>query len=445
MLIDFTAENFKSIREAQTLSLLATQVKEHPEAVTRTPEGLSVLKSAVIYGANGSGKSNVLDALGTLLALLRPDPAPERLALHYAPFRLDRQWAGRPTALEAEFVGHDGIRYRYRLAYTAAAIVEEGLWSYPKKQEVRLFFREAGKGLFWGAKLKGGKKALAQQLAPHEPLLAVGARQGHAQLAVPHQSLLGIMLIDTSQTRQLVDQAVRYASAQRNDELLSCLNRLLCQANTGVARLAMREVALPEAPWQRRYEPMTAHPMYDGGNRVGEAYFHLAEESRGTQQLYGLGAALFAALLQGRTICIDELDLAFHPLMTAHLVGLFRHPRLNQHQAQLIFSTHDTSMLQPGLFRRDQIWFAEKNIQGATSLYALSEFDADKVRANVPFDRWYLSGKFGALPVIEDMDWDDAWLDGQADAAAVQGEAPVLEGQSAREAAVSEPAASATA
>ena len=152
-------------------------------------------------------------------------------------------------------------------------------------------------------------------------------------------------------------------------------------------------------------EVRTNRKMYDNEEEVGTTTFDLSDESEGTQRLYGLGGMILSLMDQGYTVLIDELNNSFHPLITEMLIKLFQDPNTNPENAQLIFTTHDTSILKPELFRRDQIWFTEKDKYGATSLYSLSEFDYDKVRPNVPFDKWYLSGRFGALPLIKDFNF----------------------------------------
>jgi len=403
MLIDFTIENFKSIKEAQTFSLLATGTREHKGNVFRTKEGMRLLKTAVIYGANGSGKTNLVEAIRTMTHFIHnsTDAKLGEGIRYHMPFKLDRRCLNEPTKCEIEFIGTDDIRYLYKISFNAIEVFEEALFFYPKKQEAKLFSREKGKEIEFGDSLKGAKKSIENQLLPNHLFLSKAANSNHKHLGLVYQSLHKIMIVDTSQSHWLLKQTVEASLSLKDEQLQKKMDTLLNYADTGVHRVELRNVQSDPFSPSPNYAPFTTHTLFEDGERIGETAFNLLEESKGTQQMYALGGVLFTALSEGRSVCVDELDVSFHSLMTEYIVRLFHNPEVNKHNAQLIFSTHDTAVLKSDLFRRDQVWFAEKDYFGASNIYSLSEFEFDKVRANIPFDKWYLSGRFGALPLVK--------------------------------------------
>ena len=151
-----------------------------------------------------------------------------------------------------------------------------------------------------------------------------------------------------------------------------------------------------------KYEVRTKHQMFDKGKNIGETFLNFEEESLGTKKLLAVGGLIISALGDGSFIVIDELDKSLHPLLTKMLIGLFHSKKNNPFNAQLIFATHDSSLLDNELFRRDQIYFVDKEYEGYTILYRLS--DIKGVRRDIPFDKWYLSGRFSAIPVISDLE-----------------------------------------
>ena len=407
MLIDFTISNYKSIKEEQTLSMLSTGIKEHPKNTFRVArEKIKLLKSAIIYGANGSGKTNLIDAIKSMTQFIHnsTDAKLGEDIRYYSPFKLERNCTELPTRCEIEFIGVDQIRYLYKFSFTAKEILTEALYFYPKKQEAKLFAREKGKRIDFGESLKGAKKSIENQLLPNHLFLSKAANSNHKQLGKVYESMGRFLIIDTGQPQELMRKTVQHTLSWKDSDLEDKMNTLLNYADTGVEKVELKRVQTDPFNPSTSYFPFTTHTIFEDGEPVDKATFSLLEESKGTQQMYGLGGVLFAALSEGKTICIDELDISFHPLMTEYLIQLFYSEETNPKHAQLIFTTHDTSILKHELFRRDQVWFAEKDFYGATNIYSLSEFDFDKVRANIPYDKWYLSGRFGALPLFKDFE-----------------------------------------
>ncbi|MBK8627426.1 MAG: ATP-binding protein [Saprospiraceae bacterium] len=144
------------------------------------------------------------------------------------------------------------------------------------------------------------------------------------------------------------------------------------------------------------------HDVYKNESIIGDEYLPFANESTGTQSLYVLGGKILSILESGGVLAIDELDTSLHPFITKMIVMIFQNKNLNPKNAQLIFTTHDVTLLDRDLIRRDQIWISEKDEKGVSDLYSLQDFDG--VREDTPFDKWYLAGKFGGLPKIESIE-----------------------------------------
>lgn len=400
MLVEFTVSNFKSIKEPQTLSMVATNAKEHPDNVFQPSpnEDIKLLKTAVIYGANASGKSNLLEAISALYQLVANSTkySIDESIEAFKPFKLLEDNL-LPVSFEIEFFDHNGIRYNYSVKFHEDEIIHESLFFYPKNQKAMLFIRDKGVEIKFGDSLKGNKKTIEELLVQNQLFLSKAAINNNKQLGQVYSALICITHVSTE---------LKGLTKFTNENVLETnhlplLASLLRKADTGID-----DVEVGAGQFFNTSEPKFIHKIYNSQNQISRnANFDLSEESDGTKKLYGLGGFILDTLLYKypSAIFIDELNNSFHPLISEMLVKLYNSPEANLNNCQLIMTTHDTSLLSPELFRRDQIWFTEKDQYGATSLYSLAEFDFSKVRANVPFGKWYLDGMFGALPLIKDF------------------------------------------
>ena len=425
MLIDFTISNFRSIKEAVTLSMLATKVKEHPDKIFQPnkEKNIKLIRSAVIYGANASGKSNILRALAVFqeFVVKSTDLKIGEKIKYYDPFKLEKTWAKKPTLFEIEFVGNDSYRYRYMVEFNSEEIIKESLVFFPKGQEANLFLREKDNPIKFGDYFHGPAKSIENQLIKNNLFLSKAANSNNKlvediylyfrnTLRLSRYDMPGIIPMSFT-THECLDE-----ESPIDTQIIS---ELLKIADTGIDYFDIHKRMdfddMPPFPEnfpdeikkeileQFKYQPRMFHKIFDNKTEVGEIGFGLEEESGGTVKLYDLAGRILHVLINGKVFIIDELNNSLHPIMTELLVEIFNNPGSNPNNAQLIFATHDTTLLNPDLFRRDQIWLTEKNQFGATSLYSLSEFDYRKVRGNTPFDKWYLSGRLGALPIIGDF------------------------------------------
>lgn len=433
MLIEFRVKNFKSFRDEQTLSMVASADKTLSGNTAETQSfGKKLLRSSVLYGANASGKSNVIAALGFVQEFVRGSA--ERRpgsSIPVQPFRLDKTTIKLPSEFEVFFL-HENIRYQYGFAVDQHRVHREWLIAYPEGLPQTWFERrlvsESGKGeeqWKFGSRLKGEKKRLQGLTRPDVLFLSLAATLNHKQLSevyawfhyylrVVHPKLVGF---DFMLERFIADHI------KDNPAFQTRLTHLLGMADLGIVDFRLEEeekeisendlANLPESvrasilagedkyvakQIERQFEMM--HASKDPAEPA--VAFPIEDESLGTRRLFALGGAGLHSLQEGFVLVVDELDDSLHPLLVQTLVHMFHDPAINRNNAQLIFNTHDTSLLSADLFRRDQIWFLEKDNAGASHLYTLLEFSPRKDEA---LEKGYLQGRYGAIPIIGDLDF----------------------------------------
>lgn len=422
MIVDFTVENFRSIKKEQTLSMLVAHSKnDMVENIVHLSDesNLLLLKTALIYGPNASGKSNLILALdifrrfiidSTNLKIGEDIP-------YYTPYRADKSYLRKSTKLGIEFIGRDNIRYRYTIKFNKENVEFEELVFYPNKQEARLFLRNGDKDIKFGTYFKGKKQSIASELLPNNLFLSKAANSNHEQLREIYLYFLRNLKFHTQAdskgflpqytTRRLIDKEDDYKS--KVIDFLKAADTRIEMIDVVVGNIDIDTINLPDnMPETLKKQiiedfssrPVTYHKLYDGQDEIGTFSFDLDEESNGTIKMYDLAGKIIEALENGHVFIIDELDSSFHPSMSNYILELFNNPKHNPYNAQLIVATHDVTLLDSKAFRRDQIWFTERNSYGATEIYSLDEFKKDEVRNNIPFGRWYLNGRFGALPFI---------------------------------------------
>lgn len=423
MIIDFTVKNFKSIKEQQTFSMLASTIKdEYPGNVFQPGEEkkLSLLKTSVIFGPNASGKSNLIMAIKSLAAFAvhSTDLKLEQDIPYYDPYKFDKNNLLNPTEFEIEFIGNDKIRYKYTVSFNRKEVQQEKLVFYPKKQESCLFLREKGKTIKFGSQLAGKKRSIESELLPNNLFLSKAANSNHLQLKDVYLYFLKNLkfhMAEDSRAGETSDTTM--LRLENNSELRKKLIDFLAAVDTGIHSVGLRKKN-EKSPSRLKYTdriaqtpgvttftassftPVIYHKVYDGNRETGTTDLDLNEESDGTIKMYHLAVKVIEVLEAGHTLIVDELDTSIHPLVSRYLLELFNDHGKNPNNGQLIAATHDVSLLDPKIFRRDQIWFTAKNSYGATEIFSLDEFDKNEVRKNTPFDKWYLNGRFGALPLI---------------------------------------------
>jgi uncharacterized protein len=430
MLIEFSVANFLSIKDRQTLRMDAASVSDHPERVIEAGR-YKLLRSAAIYGANASGKSNVLKAMGTMREIVttsaRRSSADE---IDVTPFLLSTATEHAPSLFEAVML-IDGVQYRYGFEADRKAVRAEWLFETKIKQEKMLFVRE-GDAIEIAKAFKEGKD-LEEKTRDNALFLAV-CDQFNGPVS---------QRITTQINRWQVTSGLNYEKSKfffvfsyELDAIRDLTKKFLAPLNLGFVDVILQEKDLEtfametnknfsklteveksnilrmiDAQIQDKAflrDVKTIHSKYDlDGTKVAEVKFDLdSQESSGTNKIVALSAELIAVIGSGGLAIIDELDAKLHPLLTQAIIGLFNDPVTNPRNAQLIFATHDTNLLTYGNFRRDQIWFTEKDQYGATCLYSLVEYkepDGTKVRKDRSFETDYIQGRYGAIPFIGDF------------------------------------------
>ncbi len=421
MLLDFSVTNFRSIREEQTLSMLATSLKDYPEnlftSINENDKKIKILKIAGIYGANASGKSNILNALKTNVEFITNslDIKVAEKIKYYDPFQLDISYRDKPTKMEIEFINDDNIRYLYGYSYNEIKVLNEYLFYYPKGRKKILFERRENEAINYGDDLEGDKKIIERQLLPNNLYLTKAANSNNKQLNNIYSFFLNRLLFGTSfvEIIEKLDNIPNLTLKSIPDDFFDAFLKI---ADLGIdsikhqfdlkfyENLKRRNPNMNDEDLKENsFIPQISHNVYMNDVVMEKTTFEIDRESKGTKRLYVLLPLIYTALRYNVTLIIDEFENGLHPYMTNLLLSIFRSNKSQNQSCQLIFTTHDISFLGLNILRRDQIWFTEKDNFGVTHLYSLSEFKNNEIRKNTPLDKWYLSGRFGGLPLIGDL------------------------------------------
>ncbi|MEX8498636.1 MAG: ATP/GTP-binding protein [Leptothrix ochracea] len=409
MLLEFRVKNYRSIRDEQALNLVASSDKELA-ATHLAPTGLkslpSAVRSAVVYGPNASGKSTLLQGLDYLRAVVAESATVIQPGQTYnvQPFRLDAAFALQPSEFEITFL-LGGVRHQYAFSMTAQRIVSESLLVYRSSKPTQLFSRRVDGDTYayeFSAYLSGPRKLWQESTRPNALFLSTAAQLNSEQLGpVFHWIVRNIVFLPAG-VRVSPDITTAMLATE---EGRTTIREFLSGADISIADVQAIPRKGVRAQWvmsatglqatQEEHEIL--FPVFEHTTLHGSAKFELHEESEGTQRLYGLIAPVLDCLRDGRVLVVDELESSLHTLLVRRLMEMFHSPELNPKGAQLIFTTHDTSLLDHHLLRRDQIWFTEKDTAQATQLYPLSDFSPRKLEA---LERGYLAGRYGAVPFL---------------------------------------------
>jgi len=360
----------------------ATPETPAARAFDRLPE--KVLTVAGIYGPNASGKSNVLDALSWLSTAVARSLRTWDIVIPRDPFTF-RDGPRRPSRFEIEMmVG--GVRYAYSVALDEEQVHYEGLFSYPERRR-RVLFERDGTGIAFRRGL-GGVAGTRELLTPSTLALSAAMRFNEPEVQ--------------SFGRELASITTHGLHHLRGPQLLDATEQLFAtspsQAPSALALLRYADLGIGDV--QVVDDELAGRRIHFVHRVAGqEATFKMLDESAGTQTWFRLIGPVLHALRDGRTLLFDEIDASLHPRLSAKLIELFQDPGTNPRAAQLIFTTHDTSLLNH--LNRDEVWLTEKNPDGATTLTALAEYGGDKVRRSLNLERAYLQGRFGAVPEMD--------------------------------------------
>ena len=415
MLLRFGVSNHRSIRDYQELTFATSSLKDHLEGLIdceAVPNG-SILPAVVIYGPNASGKSNLIDAIGAMrLMVLRSQTRwePSGGVPLCDAFKLDPESSVASTRFDIDFIVED-VRHHYGFATTASRFEAEWLYSFPKSYQRMLFERE-GDDFHFGRALKGQNSNIAKLTRPNSLYLSAAAQNGHQHLSKIFDflgSIAGVQDIDVSGLTASTRMADRGELDDRVIDFLSLIKtgvqgyrsketepseeeRAFRQAFASAYRRitgAQAEIDLDSDDKEVTFE--LAHSGRDGSN----FYLELENESAGTRRLLVVLGLAYRALDEGRVLCVDELDASLHTQASEAVLKLFCSRESNPKGAQLIATTHDTNLLESPVLRRDQVWFTDKDSQGASQIYPLTDI---RTRKGDDIGKGYLQGRFGAIP-----------------------------------------------
>lgn len=441
MIIEFSVSNYLSIKDAITFSMLASNPVKELEDITQGTNNVffdrnsrnKYLKSAVLYGANGSGKSNLISAIHFFRKFILSS-SNDRQAddeIETMPFLLNSTTESSSSSFEMVFV-IGNIRYRYGFEATKTNVTSEWLLGFDietSTKESTFFTRENQKIKVTNKNFKEGK-GLESKTRPNALFLSTAA-QLNGEISNKIQNWLKT---NVNVLSGLEDATTAYTISrfQEQGEFREKIIKFFKLTNLGIENIKIEETALENLTklsskkkedgkitillhelrreLKDRIKKMgdakeitinTFHKKFDETNKLIDTIaldFEL--ESKGTQKLFGLLGPWFDTLENGKILIVDELDSRLHTKLTTELIKIFQ-SNINTKNAQLIFASHDTNLLRNDLFRRDQIWFTEKDEKGATDLYSLVEYkinQATSVRNDASYEKDYLTGKYGAIP-----------------------------------------------
>ena len=446
MLTQFTVENFLSFDTKTTFSMLADESdKQHPSHVIDNGNGkaASILRAAALYGANGAGKSNLVKAVGfARRMILRGTQGNQRIPV--TPFKLGSDTL-RPSRFEFVFI-HEDVMYSYGFLLNDAQILEEWLYATGSRREVRYFERVTSANrqttvefgtTFSGrtAKQKQFLEFVAQATRPNQLFLTAAREHNVAAVAPVIEWLEGTLTVISAEEQTPSLEGQLHANSEFAEFAGTCLR----EAGTGVEAISAQKMPVGAAKEFARMpdalqQDILQQLQEEGQNGVllrgprGEREvliqdgqdqpsllkleikhraqnsslvdFDVSELSEGTQRLLHLTPALFQLRSRPRVLFIDELDRRLHPLLSRYFVRTALDCAAKSVHSQLIFTTHETSLLDLDLLRRDEIWFVEKDHGGASRLYSLAEFN---IRPDLKIQKGYLNGRFGAIPFVGDI------------------------------------------
>ncbi len=420
MIVEFTVGNFLSFKDKKTLSLKAASITEYKESTFNYGRN-RLLKSVVLYGANSSGKSNLIKAMSIMKLIVMTSGDKSSISKNKViPFLLNTETENQPSFFEVVFlIGK--TRYRYGFELDSFIIHGEWLFELKGKKEIPLFIREKdGIGITdyfeEGDGLESRTRDNALFLSVVDQFNGIVSGKiikwfdNWATISgLRHENYRGVTfsllekkrskakLLDFFKDLDLGFNEIKLRKEKFKEHFLP--NDLPSDILEDiVSDLQGKTIARIE----------TIHKKYNkDGEWIGEVNFDLRErESSGTNKVIDISGPIFDTLINGGILVIDELDAKLHPLMTATITNLFNSPDYNLKNAQLIFATHDTNLLSYGHFRRDQIYFLEKDKYEATDIYSLIEYKEDnvKIRKDRSFEKDYITGRYGAIPFIGNFD-----------------------------------------
>ncbi len=404
MILNLEFKNYRSFKGICSFTTEPTSSKAKVENLceveTNAEGNKKVLRISLIFGANASGKTNIIKFLyGFRRWLLNIDNrVGEDIAL-YQPFKFDSATADAPTEFTMEFIAQK-VRYKYEVHFVRYRITSESLLSYPNGKQTQLYER-----ILLSDDKESDTIKFGSSLSSFKPFNVF-----------KNQLLMSKFLKDTpcepitNAAKYLVDMVISNGFHEdtilgEDKEMLRWLYSHPDYKKMLAEFLAFADTGLADFQLDKRsdgVEVTSLHGLYKDGEGIGKTDLPLKEESFGTRALFIIGCHILQALQNGSPFFIDEMDSGLHSYITRLIVDIFRNERINKNNAQLIFTTHDVNLLDQNSIRRDQIWFTEKDKYGVSEMFTLSDFE--DVREDTLFAKWYMNNKFGGVPSLQSLE-----------------------------------------
>ncbi len=418
MLVELRLRNFRCFRDEQVLSMIANSDASHPENLIKSipTSKFNLLRSISIYGANASGKSKLLEALNFVDEFVSNSFSRKPNSLiPVVPFIYDEESRNSPSDFEVTFIQND-VRYQYGFTVDRIRVHKEWLFAWPRGRQAIIFERnydkKNGVDLYkFGDSLKGDKEKIKESTRSNALFLSTAAFLNHKQLHLVYEWFLEGLYGWPSNDVPL--EVV--SNILRQDKYKKTIISLLRTVDIAIEDYEVREEKLALADNVPEKVKKIISSLYEDGDEPMQVRVSLIrrdkdnklcsldllnDESEGTKRFFKLIALILMSLEGSGLVYIDELDASFHPLLTREIIKLFQNPDINCNKLQLIFNTHDTTLLDLDLFRRDQIWFVERKPDFSSEIYSLAEFSP---RKNEALAKGYLQGRYGAIPLVGEL------------------------------------------
>ncbi len=411
MLVEFFVENYRSIKNEACLSLVASSDKNSmqthlvaPEAKKMRSSSPHLLRSAAVYGANASGKTNLIRALSTMREIVIGQHR-DYETIPVVPFLFDQACKNKPSTFEIVCIVN-GVRYQYGFSVTTDRVAEEWLYVFPKGR-TQIWFQRSNDSWKLGAKLSGNREIWRQSTRPDTLYLSTAVSLNSEQLRPLFDWFKKTLHVVTTG-----NWSNRFSISKVSINDKSEIINFLQMADLGISDLriseeefnsnmipedepsVVKELVSKDIIGQKKFGLWCGHDV----EHSEPVELELSQESKGTQKIFALAGPWLDILQNGQVMVIDDLNESLHPTLVRFLVGLIHDPNINRNGAQLIFSTHGTSLLSQDVLRRDQIWFCKRNRRQETELFSLAEFRPRNGSDNL--ERAYLSGRYGAIPFV---------------------------------------------
>ena len=403
MLLEFRCSNHKSIKEKVNFSMIAGS-DTTSEELLKEFGNFRVLRTAVIYGANGSGKSNFISALSFMRDLVSN-------SINHQPgqgiFQARHKLSARedPSEYSIQFV-RNNIRYAYGFSVKQNLIQEEYLYYFPKGRQVKIFERN-GAEIRPGDRYKGALDVSVSVLKDNRLFLSCAANYSNVkEIEEAFMFFNTDLVVYNPEINNWTEYSIELM--QNNDMVKKVFVNILRALGTGAkdVKVKLEKVKLADLPQELKLPDALKNLLgTQEGNRIEAKVVYdqfeidlMTEESSGVRRLFQMICPIIDILNNGKILICDELEASLHESVIFQIVQLFQHYQKDKF-AQLIFSTHDTSLLDADLFRRDQVWFTQLNGERATDLYSLAEIR--NVRKSENLEKGYVSGKYGAIPMLD--------------------------------------------